>query len=136
MIRATSLLLAQLFIRKLERIQINNVQLIDFILKDELPATPPSSPPPFPVLHIADFLASLLLAVRIQIKYESVKIRIRIPTFVGGMSGTSPVLGRFIPPRWNPEGSVADPGSGAFFTPGSGIGFFRIPDPKFIFLRA
>ena len=34
--------------------------------------------------------------------------------------------------------SVADPdpGSGAFLTPGSGIGFFRIPDPKPIFLRA
>ena len=34
--------------------------------------------------------------------------------------------------------SVADPdeGSGAFLTPGSGIGFFRIPDPKSIFLRA
>jgi hypothetical protein len=41
--------------------------------------------------------------------------------------------------------SVADPdpGSGAFLTPGSGIGFFRIPDlgsripdPKAIFLRA
>jgi hypothetical protein len=41
--------------------------------------------------------------------------------------------------------SVADPdpGSGAFLTPGSGIqdpgsgiGFFRIPDPKTIFLRA
>jgi hypothetical protein len=29
-----------------------------------------------------------------------------------------------------------DPGSGAFLTPGSGIGFFRIPDPKTIFLRA
>jgi hypothetical protein len=25
--------------------------------------------------------------------------------------------------------SVADPGSGAFLTPGSGIGLFRIPDP-------
>jgi len=24
---------------------------------------------------------------------------------------------------------VADPGSGAFWTPGSGVGFFRIPDP-------
>jgi hypothetical protein len=35
-------------------------------------------------------------------------------------------------------GSVADPdpGSGAFLTPGSGIGFFQIPDPKLIFLRA
>ncbi len=35
-------------------------------------------------------------------------------------------------------GSVADPdpGSGAFLTPGSGIGFFRIPDPIPIFLRA
>jgi hypothetical protein len=32
-------------------------------------------------------------------------------------------------------GSVADPGSGAFLTPGSGIDFFRIPDPKPIFLR-
>ncbi len=34
--------------------------------------------------------------------------------------------------------SVPDPGSGAFLTPGSGIrnGFFRIPDPKPIFLRA
>jgi hypothetical protein len=31
--------------------------------------------------------------------------------------------------------SVADPGSGAFLTLGSGIGFFRIPDPKPIFLR-
>ncbi len=32
--------------------------------------------------------------------------------------------------------SVADPGSGAFLTPdpGSGIGFFRIPDPKPIFV--
>jgi hypothetical protein len=32
--------------------------------------------------------------------------------------------------------SVADPdpGSGAFFNPGSEIGFFRIPDPKSIFL--
>ncbi len=29
-----------------------------------------------------------------------------------------------------------DPGSGAFLTSGSGIGFFRIPDPKLIFLRA
>jgi hypothetical protein len=29
------------------------------------------------------------------------------------------------------QGSVADPdpGSGAFLTPGSGIGFFRISDP-------
>jgi hypothetical protein len=45
-----------------------------------------------------------------------------------------------------PVGNVADPdpGSGAFFTPGSGIGFFRIldpgsriPDPKpMVFLRA
>jgi hypothetical protein len=26
------------------------------------------------------------------------------------------------------ETSVADPGSGTFLTPGSGIGFFRIPD--------
>ena len=36
------------------------------------------------------------------------------------------------------ESSVADPdpGSGAFLTPGSGIGFFRIPDPKPICLRA
>jgi hypothetical protein len=25
--------------------------------------------------------------------------------------------------------SVADPGSGVFFTPGSGISFFWIPDP-------
>ncbi len=34
--------------------------------------------------------------------------------------------------------SVADPGSGAFLTPGSGIrnSFFRIPDPKPIYLRA
>jgi hypothetical protein len=32
--------------------------------------------------------------------------------------------------------SVADPGSGAFLTPGSGIGFFPIPDPKPIYLRA
>jgi hypothetical protein len=34
--------------------------------------------------------------------------------------------------------SVADPdpGSDAFLTPGSGIGFFRIPDPKPVFLRA
>jgi hypothetical protein len=36
--------------------------------------------------------------------------------------------------------SVADPdpGSGAFLPldPGSGMGFFRIPDPKPIFLRA
>ncbi len=32
--------------------------------------------------------------------------------------------------------SVADPGSGAFLTPGSGIGFFRILDPRPIFLRA
>ncbi len=34
------------------------------------------------------------------------------------------------------QASVAnpDPGSGAFLTPVSGIGFFRIPDP--IFLRA
>ncbi len=32
--------------------------------------------------------------------------------------------------------SVADPGSGAFLTPGSGIGFFQIPDPKPLFLRA
>ncbi len=36
--------------------------------------------------------------------------------------------------------SVADPdpGSGAFLTldPGSGIGFFRIPDPNFVFLIA
>jgi hypothetical protein len=73
MIRATSLLLAQLFIRKLERIQINIVQLINFILKDELLATPSSPPPPLslPVLHIADFLASLLLAVRIQNKCGS-----------------------------------------------------------------
>jgi hypothetical protein len=31
--------------------------------------------------------------------------------------------------------SVADPdpGSGTFLTPGSGIGFFRIPDPTIIF---
>jgi hypothetical protein len=31
-----------------------------------------------------------------------------------------------------PVSNVAypDPGSGAFLTPGSGIGFFRIPDPK------
>jgi hypothetical protein len=28
-----------------------------------------------------------------------------------------------------------DPGSGAFLTPGSEIGFFRIPDPKSILLR-
>jgi hypothetical protein len=37
-----------------------------------------------------------------------------------------------------PVTSVADPdpGFGAFLTPGSGIGFFRIPDPKPIFLRA
>jgi hypothetical protein len=34
------------------------------------------------------------------------------------------------------EARVRDPGSGAFWTPGSGIGFFRIPDPKPIFLRA
>ncbi len=40
------------------------------------------------------------------------------------------------------KSSVADPGSGAFLTTGSGIqdlesgiGFFRIPDPKPIFLR-
>ncbi len=32
--------------------------------------------------------------------------------------------------------SDPDPGSGAFLTPGSGIGFFRIPDPKPILLRA
>ncbi len=35
--------------------------------------------------------------------------------------------------------SVADPGSGTFLTPGSGIRnmfFFRIPDPELIFLRA
>jgi hypothetical protein len=32
--------------------------------------------------------------------------------------------------------SVADPGSGAFLALGSGIGFFLIPDPKPIFLRA
>ncbi len=32
--------------------------------------------------------------------------------------------------------SVTDPGSGAFLTPGSGIGFFRIPDLNPIFLRA
>ncbi len=40
----------------------------------------------------------------------------------------------------NGTASVADPdpGSGAFLTPGSGIRnrFFRIPDPKTIFLRA
>jgi hypothetical protein len=32
------------------------------------------------------------------------------------------------------ENSVADPdpGSGTFLTPGSGIGFFRIPDPTII----
>jgi hypothetical protein len=29
--------------------------------------------------------------------------------------------------------SVADPGSGAFLTPGSGIGFSRIPNPYFLF---
>ena len=35
----------------------------------------------------------------------------------------------------NNPNSVADPdpGSGAFLNPGSGIGFFRIPDPKPIF---
>ncbi len=32
--------------------------------------------------------------------------------------------------------SVADPGSGAFLTPGSGIRNRFIPDPKPIFLRA
>jgi hypothetical protein len=30
----------------------------------------------------------------------------------------------------------SDPGYGNFLTPGSGIGFFRISDPKSIFLRA
>jgi hypothetical protein len=35
------------------------------------------------------------------------------------VSGTSDLCGS----------SVEDPGSGAFLTPGSGIGFFRIPDP-------
>jgi hypothetical protein len=31
---------------------------------------------------------------------------------------------------------IRDPGSGAFLTPGSGIGYFRIPDRKPIFFRA
>jgi hypothetical protein len=60
----------------------------------------------------------------------------------------SPVRGLVItePPIWKNSafklvsGSVADPdsGSGAFVTPGYGIRnrFFRIPDPKPIFLRA
>jgi hypothetical protein len=34
------------------------------------------------------------------------------------------------------EARVRDPGSGAFWTPGSGIDFLQIPDPKPIFLRA
>jgi hypothetical protein len=36
------------------------------------------------------------------------------------------------PPPVSITPSVADPdpGSGAFLTPGSGIGFFQIPDPK------
>jgi hypothetical protein len=33
------------------------------------------------------------------------------------------------------SGVDPDPGSGAFLTPGSGIGFFRIPDPKPIFFH-
>jgi hypothetical protein len=36
----------------------------------------------------------------------------------------------------DPGCGIRNPGSGAFLTPGSGIGFFRFPDPKAIFLRA
>ena len=35
-----------------------------------------------------------------------------------------------------PSVADPDPGSGAFLTPGSVIGFFRISDPVLIFLRA
>jgi hypothetical protein len=45
-----------------------------------------------------------------------------------------PYLFLFLSILLNPFSSVADPdpGSGAFLTPGSGIGFFRIPDPNFL----
>jgi hypothetical protein len=47
----------------------------------------------------------------------------------------NPALGRSVKilAKGKVYASVADPGSCAFLTPGSGIGFFRIPDPKPIF---
>jgi hypothetical protein len=40
----------------------------------------------------------------------------------------------YLPAQYSVVGSVPDPGSCAFLTPGSGIGFFRILDPKPILL--
>jgi hypothetical protein len=43
----------------------------------------------------------------------------------------------FVPvPLAGTSSSVADPGSGAFLIPGSGMGFIRIEDCRSIFLRA
>jgi hypothetical protein len=36
---------------------------------------------------------------------------------------------QYIPEMMHVTSSVADPGTGAFLTPGSRKGFFRIPDP-------
>ncbi len=59
---------------------------------------------------------------------------------LGGLQISLMYPKEYILHRGRDEISVADPdpGSGAFWTldPGSGIGFFRIPDPKTIFLWA
>jgi len=92
------------------------------------------SPPPLQCAHVA--ISDFLRPFQFQTDFQS------FPRSAGASTQYSNNLccefqqTEFLP--WKVENSVADPdpGYGAFLTPGSGIGFFRIPDPKPILLRA